>query len=344
MLLAATAPEYILWNSANDFYQARKTVQYLTAKQTQQQNQQKWTMTHMLFACADGFRIRTLEGSISKCSLQKLQGMISKGAIEDPPILEEELKGRSKADWTVKIIAILQILWFLIQTLIRTIQHYHITALEMLTVAFIICSMFIYGFSFQKPQDVEFPIFLEVHDTLRDPSQITPSRKVIARSHHAVTQRVTFDDSDVPLHNISNANSQNSREERQEEEEEEEEGEAKARPHWRLLAILGCVFGAIHCLAWNSQFPTSSERLAWRICAVVITTMPGLMAIALHWFGLVVVITSIFCDAGNFFAYVVVPRLQPLALLIYTIGRITIVILAFIGLRALPADAFQTVD
>ena len=30
--------------------------------------------------------------------------------------------------------------------------------------------------------------------------------------------------------------------------------------------------------------------------------------------------------------------------LLYVIGRITIIVLAFMSLRALPADAFQTVD
>ncbi|KAK3175952.1 hypothetical protein OEA41_007274 [Lepraria neglecta] len=164
MLAAATAPEYILWTSANDYFRARKTLRYLTLKQ----KQQDWTMTHMLFAFAGGFWVRTPNGQESKCHPKQLRDLIINGSIEGPPILQDELKSRAKADWTVKLIAILQILWFLVQILARATQHYHITSLEILTVAFVFCSIFIYAFSFRKPQDVEFPVFIEIPDALHD--------------------------------------------------------------------------------------------------------------------------------------------------------------------------------
>jgi len=36
----------------------------------------------------------------------------------------------------------------------------------------------------------------------------------------------------------------------------------------------GALFGALHCLAWNSHFPTDIERVAWRVCSVLITALP----------------------------------------------------------------------
>ncbi|KAK0712654.1 hypothetical protein B0T26DRAFT_714882 [Lasiosphaeria miniovina] len=36
----------------------------------------------------------------------------------------------------------------------------------------------------------------------------------------------------------------------------------------------GALFGALHCLAWNFEFPTRGERLAWRVCSVLTTVLP----------------------------------------------------------------------
>lgn len=37
---------------------------------------------------------------------------------------------------------------------------------------------------------------------------------------------------------------------------------------------LGCVFGAIHCIAWSFLFATLPERWAWRISAILISGLP----------------------------------------------------------------------
>lgn len=34
------------------------------------------------------------------------------------------------------------------------------------------------------------------------------------------------------------------------------------------------LFGAVHCAAWYFSFPTTSERIFWRLCAVLITVIP----------------------------------------------------------------------
>ena len=112
---------------------------------------------------------------------------------------------------------------------------------------------------------------------------------------------------------------------------------------FRVLGLLGCVFGAIHCLAWNSPFPTSQERLAWRICSAATVAIPGMIVLVLQCLGSILVCISIFCDAGKFIAgkYFFVQTSVGLA---YILGRITLFILALIELRALPTDAFRTVD
>ena len=99
-----------------------------------------------------------------------------------------------------------------------------------------------------------------------------------------------------------------------------------------LLFIFACGFGALHCLAWNSPFPTVKEQLAWRICAAATTALPALILLV-----------------PNVWEEYSVPRvianvLLALIVSLYIIGRIALITLAFMAFRALPADAFQTVQ
>ncbi|KAI3324013.1 hypothetical protein HD806DRAFT_496221 [Xylariaceae sp. AK1471] len=36
----------------------------------------------------------------------------------------------------------------------------------------------------------------------------------------------------------------------------------------------GSLFGGVHCLAWNLHFPTLGEAIAWRICSIIISVLP----------------------------------------------------------------------
>lgn len=95
----------------------------------------------------------------------------------NPPISEEELKGLGKSDGFVKLIALTQIIWSVVQALFRAIHHYHTTAIEVMTVAFVFCSIFTYGFCWQVPQNVEYPVFIEIQNTLI-------ARKEVARDEN----------------------------------------------------------------------------------------------------------------------------------------------------------------
>jgi len=43
----------------------------------------------------------------------------------------------------------------------------------------------------------------------------------------------------------------------------------------------GTIFGAVHCLAWNFHFPTPGEALTWRICSVMTSALPLFSALPL---------------------------------------------------------------
>ncbi len=73
-------------------------------------------MTHMLFACGDGFWKRSLslegewKGGLEPCTGAELVAGIKLGVYASPPsVSQAELQSRSRSDWAVKTIAVMQI-------------------------------------------------------------------------------------------------------------------------------------------------------------------------------------------------------------------------------------------
>ncbi len=309
MLLAAAAPEWFIFEAARNFFESRDLLKKLAGR-----GNEEWTLTHMQFARANGFRTRK-EGNTSKCSAEELYTLIENQSIDGPSISEEELQARGKSDLVVKLIAILQIIWFVIQTLFRAIQHYQVTALEIVTVAFVFCSILIYGLTLHQPQDVVYPVILDIR-TITAATDGTTPEQISDKPNHA------GEDADTPIRRLERMRSGL--------QSQYVAGWAVETVPAILFLFFACGFGALHCLAWNSPFPTSKERLAWRICSVSTTALP---VVPLVLFAL---LNEIDEYLGGLFVLV--------ATFLYIAGRVTILVLAFMTLRALPADAFETVN
>lgn len=328
MLIAATAPEIVLYKSADNFFEARDLLKHLRNR-----GFRGWTLTHTQFANSQGFWTRTPQGEESKCKPDRLRTLIEDRDIDGPPISENELKSRGKGDWVIKLIAVVQIIWFVVQTLFRAIEHYQTTALEIMTVAFVFCSVFIYGFSLNQPQDIEYPVFIQVSDAAlaKDGSASAATPATPARDGIVPKQK-----SERSIHAEEGA------------EPTRQGGIGRASqyvPGWAasivpvfLFGLFACGFGALHCLAWNSPFPTSQEQLAWRICSATTTAVPA----ALLLLSLVVIFADDSKSDGTLAILVFLVGCAVIAA--YVIGRITIIVLGFISLRALPADALRTVS
>ena len=265
----------------------------------------EWTLIHAEFAVAGGIRVKSPESDeIMPKRIESLKKAVESGQIKEPPISEEELKSRSKSDGVVKLIALLQITWFGLQALFRAIQHLQVTALEIMTVAFFVLAVLIYAIWWNRPQDIEYPIVIKLQNAGSD--GVEKSQEVNVDTKSRGGRSVWFMDKKY---------------------------EAWVDQKWHvvmMLTIIAPLFGAIHCLAWNGPFPTAKEALAWRICAVATTSLP-------LWEGVV-----LWCDSTDGMSDLLLLVLAT-PMFLYAIARITLITLAFMSLRALPADAFQTI-
>ncbi|KAG6889676.1 hypothetical protein C0995_015424 [Termitomyces sp. Mi166 len=103
-----------------------------------------------------GFQIRIPgEDLYSPLHPEDLGSYLSNG---DITITEEEIWDKSKGDVLAKSLVLLQVIWFLLQVLARTIQHLAITELEVVTLAFAFLNFMTYFCWWKKPLDINCPI------------------------------------------------------------------------------------------------------------------------------------------------------------------------------------------
>ncbi len=100
----------------------------------------------------------------------------------------------------------------------------------------------------------------------------------------------------------------------------------------------GIIFGGIHCLAWNFQFPTPTELVIWRVCSVLTTCLPlaAVVPIAIwvrkhSW----VLNMRVARDGGVLGPLIVVGFIFP-----YILARLIIMVEVFRTLFYLPPEAY----
>jgi hypothetical protein len=252
-------------------------------------------------------------------------------------IPEEDITDKSKGDGLSKIVAAIQVLWFVTQCISRLGLGLFITEIEVITVAYAALNGIVYWFWRNKPLLVDQQVLLY---TLRAPEvvgdyeqliggtiqsrSVDKNRSLWYRYRTAVDRIFGFDSPEtMRIHG------------------------GKVGLLWAGMwndggtylldgsfAYIASAFGAIHCAAWNLHFPSVTEKLMWRIGAVMITCLPWLLMIILSRSqksqpNAIVRRTR----AEEAWCYAILPFL-------YIIFRLLLLALALAQLRRLPPDAF----
>jgi hypothetical protein len=101
-----------------------------------------------------------------RVSPKKLFSMFKTGALPWPECTDDEIEDRSKADWLVKTIGLIQIFWFITQTIGRWAQGLAVTTLEIFTLGIVICAAITFLASWTKPFDVQVPIVIHTKTSI----------------------------------------------------------------------------------------------------------------------------------------------------------------------------------
>ncbi|KAF4569879.1 hypothetical protein EYR40_008860 [Pleurotus pulmonarius] len=242
-----------------------------------------------------------------------------------PAVEGSDINDKSKIDGIAKTLVTVQTTWFIVQLLIRAIERLAVTELEVMTLAYALMCAFLYGFWWNKPYDVHKPILtgttdqLEVAESPRRSMSLTSllDGDWIMYLHGTIVE-------DTRLDYLS-----------------EVAPDRNGRIAIVISIISATLFGSIHCIAWNFQFPTPIERIIWISSSLVIVAVPPLWVCE--------AVTVIACKATEIRPSIrnalVAPRYVILAVSVYAyfLARVLLIVQAFVLLRELPPSAEQSV-
>nr|GAT57170.1 predicted protein [Mycena chlorophos] len=265
--------------------------------------------------------------------------IVTRAQIREPGCLEairevsdEDVEDKSKGDVFSKSVALLQGLWFVAQCIARALQHLPLAEIETATLAFAVINIFIWILWWNKPLDVGVPIV--VGPIPAGPSHPSGKRRErpayrtgrwIASFFHLIggqTPTSRFFDPRieyaVPMTWYTTAL--------------DAADIARGLDVAFLCELLGgAVFGAIHCTAWNSHFPTVMEMWMWRVAALCVAAAPLLLAL------------QIFLESTlpglDFLPLFMIPLTG-----VYILARLVLMVLPFTSLRSLSPRVFVDVD
>ncbi|KAF5308981.1 hypothetical protein D9758_018415 [Tetrapyrgos nigripes] len=260
-------------------------------------------------------------------------------------VTEDEIKDKGKSDALSKFLAIGQTAWFIVQCIARGVEGISITNLEILTLAFALLNFGTYFFWLDKPQRVRFPVKININYQSQS-SQEGGTAGSIWDWFQAIGREIgsdwknLYDDHPLvvipyPLITLFNQSADLTVG-----QSHYQTGLKKDPWHLYVSVIsIAVIFGAIHCIPWAFTFPSHTEQIMWRVCALGVTCLPVLG----------IVLISIILIIDELLGSTWCSELLGISIVIsfpifYGIARITLIILALMELRALPTSAHQTVE
>jgi hypothetical protein len=220
--------------------------------------------------------------------------LLEENYINVPLITEEEIRDRSKGDVLSKALTVLQMGWFVIQSIARRIQGLPITELELATVAFALTNTVSYIFWWYKPLNVHCPVPVKLkrwiyEKDLEKCKQLVQGPQLEEESENDEGSRdsklayvrkwmiVLFESvrTSVPVVHEWEGHTKRKRVHRQ---------YSGQLPHIQLLmtfltaGLLAEMFAAIHFVAWQYSFPSQAEKFVWQVCCMIMLAVPFWLA------------------------------------------------------------------
>lgn len=227
----------------------------------------------------------------------------------------------------MKAIAVTQILWMVVQVIVRTSRGLAITQVVIAVIAFSVCAVILYILNWGKPKNFKAAFTLAIF-----PGDIPDAIERHVRAGYDSSRRLSYQFSldsafgkERAGHPVPNDRIHFIK--------------ADDFPiHLMAGLVFGCsIFGGIHVAAWSFNFPTRVELIFWKVAsiwctvfALATTTLVTSMGIARHFL-------NIFDDIKSLMIAVV-----RIFLALHVICRLILLVEIFHTLFFLPPDAFIT--
>ncbi len=172
-----------------------------------------------------------------------------------PSISEDELNDQSKGDFVAKGLAVAQVLYVIIQLIMRHAQKLPSSQLEVAVVSVAGFALVTYILIFKKLQGVNTPRYILAARYPTPEDILTIAEAGTQRPIAFIWEATSYAIPNLALHDTG--------------------------ANWQNVSIFtwgggfaSSILGSIHCVAWNFEFPTPTERLLWRVASVLTTALP----------------------------------------------------------------------
>ncbi|KAJ7789232.1 hypothetical protein B0H14DRAFT_3574473 [Mycena olivaceomarginata] len=296
MVMTVIAPEIMVFFAARQFFFARRFSKVYNV-----------SLTHGFFFAMGGFISHRRQHPITTWKQLEAPLLGARYIADIQSIDVAIIMDRSKGDALSKGVALVQSIWFIIQCFARVSQQLPIIELEFATLAFAV------------PLDVQCPIPIGPTEDLDDTVPSARKNLVLSQPFPSMVGAIYGADNYDPVSSNSVPLLWST--------------PASFFHSFLLEALVAVIFGAIHCGAWRTVFPSSAEMWLWRMSALIVTAIPALMVL--------VQVTHPVAPLGRT-ALTEVSFLG--TLLLYIFARVVLIVLPLLTLRDLPPGALMDIN
>ncbi|PBK99874.1 hypothetical protein ARMGADRAFT_918689, partial [Armillaria gallica] len=259
-------------------------------------------------------------------------------------IPKKDIDDRNKGDGLSKGLAMLQATWFVMHCIARLVNNLPVTIIETVAIGYAVFTVINYAVWWHKPLGISVPFRATVASP--DTADITPPQSPLGFIPRKLGTEYLLDWVDFHLSSTFFGG-------------DVTDDFAPGVPRlWSghennttllyvvtIGALFGTIFGAIHCAAWSSHFPTSIEQNLWRASSLYIALIPA-PVITLTFtaekladrFGLDVP------GQDNFWFGHRYRLLWMLIYLVYIVESDFLLLKPFLAMRSLPLGAYEDIS
>ncbi|KAJ5625117.1 hypothetical protein N7510_001426 [Penicillium lagena] len=263
--LALLGPEFIFQIALSQWESAHQSV-----KDFNTLGIKGWTMTHAFYADMGGFHLKTDDFVAFPINAKQLHYLITNGYVDAPVLDKKRIADKNKVDSMLRLLTLFQTLWFIINVCGRASQNLEICTGELTTAAFIVCSVSTTVCWYQKPADVQTPeilvssvtldeILRDAGDQAKRPYRYTPL-DFVSRNEWSWSLywsnwvnilrklRIMVILPKRPVDRFQNT--------------------IVSKPSTfgsALFYLLTVIYASIFVAGWNYSFPTTAEKILWRV-------------------------------------------------------------------------------
>lgn len=205
---------------------------------------------------------------------------------------DDEIADKSKRDWTLKLVSIIQTVWFIVSVIARLSRRYPVSLYEDITLANAVCGVIEFTCWFRCPQDIRLPFIINLDNarSTNNPSTAAEREATVesrqlseaAMEHEASSApllpvladiRMDKEDKKTPITKRMPLIQEETRHRTSSTTQSVEFPETSEIVSVAIFAVFSVLFSSIHIAAWNYSFCSLAEAWIWRGGAIALTVL-----------------------------------------------------------------------